>query len=209
MIWALVPAKLGAGAKGRLAEALPAASRAALARDMLARVLGALRESRRLAGIAVVSRDEAAAALARSAGAMALPEPAGGGLNRAVGAGIGACVQLGARAVLIAMGDLPLLSGAEVCRLLDALPERGVALAPSRDGTGTNLLAIRPAEALARTCFGLASRERHRREAARLGLALRELALPGAALDVDTSEDLAHLRAVAPAALARAAGARS
>lgn len=205
MIWGLVPAKLGTDAKGRLAEALPPSTRTALARAMLRRVLTALRDSDRLAGVAVVTRDEAAAALARATGARPLPEPGAGGLNGAVAAGVAACGRLGATSVLVAMGDLPLLTGSDVRRLVDALPERGLALAPSRDGRGTNLLAVRPIDALPRTRFGPESRARHRLEAARLGLDLRELALPGAALDVDTPADLAALLDLAPDALAAAA----
>ncbi len=194
MVWALVPAKLGAEAKRRLTPVLAPAERRYLVRAMLSDVLVALRAARGLGGVAVVSRDAAALSLAASLGAMALREQAARTLNEAVAEGIGACVTRGAQGVLIAMGDLPFLRPEEIERLLEALPERGAVAAPSLDGTGTNLLAVRPAGALP-TRFGPDSLALHRAEAARAGLPLAICPLRSAALDVDTPEDLARATA--------------
>jgi 2-phospho-L-lactate guanylyltransferase len=208
--WAVVPAKLGDEAKVRLGSALPASERARLAHAMLSDVLRALGEARRIAGIALVSRDEVARHMAAERRALLVDEPETGGLNGAVAAGVDACVRAGADSVLIAMGDLPLLEAREVDRLLDHLPAHGVVAAPSFDGTGTNLLALRPPHAL-RTAFGPASLALHRRAAAAQGLPFYEVALPGAALDIDTPGDLARLLAAdgterASLAMLRAAG---
>jgi 2-phospho-L-lactate guanylyltransferase len=194
MIWAVVPAKLGSEAKARLGSALPASGRTRLAHAMLADVLGALAASARIHGIALVSRDEDARRLAGERRVAIVDEPGSGGLNAAVAAGIEVCVAAGATCVLVAMGDLPLLAAPEVERLLDHLPERGAAAAPSLDGTGTNLLALRPPHALP-TSFGPDSLELHRRAAASRGLDFNEVRLAGAALDIDTPADLARLLA--------------
>jgi 2-phospho-L-lactate guanylyltransferase len=204
VIWAVVPAKLGNEAKVRLGTILPASDRTRLAQAMLTDVLRALVETDRFAGIAVVSRDDLARRLAAEQGALVVDEPRAGDLNAAVAAGIEACVTRGATEVLVAMADLPLLAAPEVARLLDHLPADGAAAAISFDGTGTNLLAIRPPRALP-TSFGPDSLVRHREAAAQRGLAFRAIPLPGAALDIDTPRDLERLVAadrIAPASLA-------
>lgn len=191
MLWALVPAKLGPAVKSRLGAVLTPEQRRALAQAMLSDVLAALTQVRALAGVAVVTRDDAVATLAADAGAVAIRETHAGGLNDGVAEGIDACRARGATGVVVAMGDLPNLTGADVERTIAALPERGVVLVPSRDGTGTNVLAARPANLVRPTFFGVASLARHRAATASLETVL--LPLAGAALDVDTVDDLEEL----------------
>ena len=126
MVWAIVPARLGPNAKGRLAAVLGERDRSRLARAMLVDVLTALAEAPSLDGIAVVSRDAAVLRIARTAGAIAIREAAAGSLNAAVAEGIAAvATQHRAQAVLIAMGDLPLLAADDVEGALRSLPPRG------------------------------------------------------------------------------------
>ena len=192
MVWALVPAKLSATAKNRLAAALAPEQRGQLARAMLSDVIAALQSARGLAGVAVISRDAEVLDLARTLDAAALPEIHAISLDTAVGEGIEACMRRGARACVIVMGDLPLLAPREVEIAIGALPDRGLVAARSLDGTGTNILAARPPDAIS-TCFGAGSLRRHRAAAIAAGLPLVELDLPGAALDVDTPDDLERL----------------
>ena len=63
-IWAVIPVKDTAAAKQRLGDAVPAHLRPAFALAMLEDVLAAVAGARGLAGIAVVTVDQAAAALA-------------------------------------------------------------------------------------------------------------------------------------------------
>lgn len=191
MLWALVPAKLGPAVKSRLGAALTQEQRRALAQAMLRDVLAALTTAPALAGVAVVTRDESVEALARNAGATAVRETHAGGLNDGVAEGIAACRARGASGVVIVMGDLPNLTAADVERTVAALPERGTVLVPSRDGTGTNVLAARPADLVLPTFFGEGSLARHR--AATVGMETVLLPLLGAALDVDTVDDLEQL----------------
>ena len=200
MIWGLIAARLGHNAKRRLADVLPTELRRDFVRAMLADVLRAFTEARGLAGVAVLAGDAEAEAVAREFGAMVIrDDESGSGLNAAVARGTRALRVEGAGGVVIAMGDLPCLDAADVERLIDALPAEGVAAAPSRDGTGTNLLGMRPARALA-TRFGLGSLEAHRQAAHGAGLAWREVMLDSAALDVDTPADLDALLAGAQTA---------
>jgi 2-phospho-L-lactate guanylyltransferase len=191
MLWALVPAKLGPAVKSRLGAALTQEQRRALAQAMLRDVLGALTTVPALAGVAVVTRDESVEALARNAGATAVRETHAGGLNDGVAEGITACRARGASGVVIVMGDLPNLTATDVEHTVAALPERGAVLVPSRDGTGTNVLAARPADLVLPTFFGEGSLARHR--AATVGMETVLLPLLGAALDVDTVDDLEQL----------------
>jgi 2-phospho-L-lactate guanylyltransferase len=194
MIWAVVPAKLGSESKVRLGSALSSEGRSRLAFAMLGDVLRALSDSSHLAGIAVVTCDPAVQRLASERGALVVNEPASGGLNGAVAAGIDHCISAGAEGVVVVMGDLPLLAATEVDLLVDRASVDGAVAARSLDGTGTNLLALRPPNAL-RTFFGPDSLALHRRAAALAGVAWSEVFLPGAALDVDTPADLARLLA--------------
>lgn len=191
MLWALVPAKLGPAVKTRLGVSLTPEQRHALAQAMLADVLAALAAAPSLAGVAVVTRDEPVAALARRHGALAVDERPGGDLNDGVAQGIAACSARGASGVVIVMGDVPNVASAEIERVVEALPERGVVLVPSFDGTGTNVLAMRPLDLLPATAFGPDSLARHRAAAADLDVVL--CPLHGAALDVDTVADLDRL----------------
>jgi 2-phospho-L-lactate guanylyltransferase len=159
---------------------------------MLADVLTALRGVAALAGVAVITRDDSIAALAADHHATALRESHAGGLNEGVAEGIAGCRARGASGVVIVMGDLPLLTSAEIERVIASLPERGIVLVPSFDGTGTNVLAMRPLDLLLPTQFGEASLARHRAAAAKLAIAPVSCPLRGAALDVDTVADLAR-----------------
>ncbi|MBY0276961.1 2-phospho-L-lactate guanylyltransferase [Candidatus Binatia bacterium] len=191
MLWALVPAKLGPAVKTRLGAVLSPDQRLALARAMLCDVFTVLTSSPSLAGIAVVTRDDAVATLAEEIGVTTLRETHAGGLNEGVAQGIAALRARGASGVLVVMGDLPNLTAADVAQTIAALPERGVVLVPSRDGTGTNMLAARPADVLPATSFGPGSLALHR--AATVSLPTVLLPLRGAALDVDTVDDLEML----------------
>jgi 2-phospho-L-lactate guanylyltransferase len=203
MVWALVPAKLGGVAKNRLAGALSPTHRADLARAMLSDVLAALGRSRAVHAIATISRDDDVDAIAQRLGIVSFREREARGLNCAVAEGVTACAERGADTVLVVMADLPLLTPSDVDQLLARVPPRGIAAAPSRDGTGTNLLALRPPDAIA-TSFGPGSLALHRAAAAKRRVAMVTCPLNGAALDVDTIDDLiTFARSDGPATAAR------
>jgi 2-phospho-L-lactate guanylyltransferase len=187
---ALVPVKSLAAGKSRLAAALGRAGAEALALAMLEDVLAALRAVPRLAVVAVVTPDAAVAEVARRAGARALvgEDP---GLNPALERAARALAPAARDGLLVVLGDVAGVRAGEIARVLEALeagpPPRAV-LAPSRDG-GSAALARRPADAFP-SWFGPRSAAAHRAAAARAGVPLVELALPGFALDLDDEADL-------------------
>lgn len=178
----LVPVKSFRSAKLRLAPVLNAPERAELARGLATGVLAA-------AGALpchVVCDDDEVAEWARSHGARVIWTP-GLGLSGAVQAGVAMLAGEGMGLVVVAHGDLPHAGG------LDTLgePDR-VTLVPDLRADGTNV-AVVPAGAGYRFAYGPGSFERHRAEAARLGLACDVVRDARLTADVDVPEDLAHL----------------
>jgi 2-phospho-L-lactate guanylyltransferase len=194
---AVVPVKALAAAKSRLAPALSEALRRRLVLAMLADVLTALAGLASVAETLVVTPDPDVAAAARAAAAIPLAEPADGGLDAAVVAGLAEARRRGARRLLILPGDIPLLATSELEALLAATAgPTGAALAASLDGTGTNGVALR-AERTFEPAYGEGSLARHRTRLAHEGTLPPVLALPGAARDIDEVADLALLRPLA------------
>jgi 2-phospho-L-lactate/phosphoenolpyruvate guanylyltransferase len=198
-IAAVIPVKPLALALGRLAGVLPAPARRALQAAMLEDVLAACRRTPGLGPVLVVTADPAAAALARAGGARVVADHAPPrGMNAAVVRGLAAAEAAGAGAALVLTADLPLAAAEDLAALLVAAPAgAGVTIAPSRDGTGTNAMLVRPLWAL-RPRLGPGSLARHTAAAAAAGLALVRVERPRLALDLDTPADLAAVVAAVP-----------
>lgn len=192
---ALIPMKDLHGAKGRLADALGADQRAALAAAMFRDVVQACRASGLFDVIAVVSRDSEVFWQARELGAVAIAEPATlNGLNDSLRFGQRYLARrVGVDELLILPADIPLVTPEALRAVCDALggASRAVAIAPARDG-GTNALAIRPAEAIGMR-FGVDSARAHAAAARSAGIEPAEVLVPALAFDVDAPEHLAEL----------------
>ena len=175
----LVPVKDFRRAKLRLAPALSPERRQELARSMATQVVLSA------AGlpVAVVCDDEAVAEWARSLSATVLWEP-GRGLNGAVQQGVARLKAMGATAVVVAAGDLPL---ARDLRSLTTFP--GVTLIPDRRHDGTNVIVV-PATVDFTFAYGPASFRRHLDEARRTGSSVRVIHSSPLGWDVDLPEDL-------------------
>lgn len=213
-IAAVVPVKALTQAKTRLEGVLAPEARAALALWLLERVVGAIQTSGVVARVAVVSPDDQALARAAALGAVALRQEPGKlshGLNRGLALGREWARAQGAVALLVALGDLPLLDAAEV-RALVALADPSAAgqvvLAPDRGEAGTNLMLLRPPDGLP-FLFGRASFTRHAALARERGLTFAVYHSPGTGFDLDWPADLDELRAagIAPAELLALPGA--
>jgi coenzyme F420-0:L-glutamate ligase/coenzyme F420-1:gamma-L-glutamate ligase len=206
---AVVPAKEFGSAKQRLARALPAEARSALARAMLEDVLAALRDGG-LDRIVVVTPDADVQALAEAHGAAVLVERESRGHTAAVERGRDACRELGATVMLTVPGDLPCLTAGEVRAVLAACGRPPTAVfVPSHSGLGTNAACLAPPDVLTLR-FGEPSFADHLAAARARGFEPVVLSLPGAGLDIDTPEDLEALLALGAqtraAALLRSVG---
>ena len=178
----LVPVKALAEAKGRLAPEVGPLQRRLLAIAMFEDVIAAIQSVPALEAPVVVSPDREVWRRADALGCRVVEEPPGAGdLNGALAAAAGGVAD--GSPLLVVAADLPLASAAGLERVL-AAAGAPVAVVPSHDGGGTNVLAWRDPASFAPS-FGPDSAERH-------------LAVPGAvrvdepglALDVDTVEDL-------------------
>ena len=194
--WGVLPLKNPEDAKTRLAAALTREERQELFRAMAEDVLTALAGARGLEGSVVVTRDPWAQALAASHGAAVLEESANRGQSPAVADAVRALAEAGAGTALALPGDVPLVSPAEIDRVLAVHgPAPAVTMTPAADGRGTNCVACSPPDIIP-FHFGHDSFEPHKAEAGALGIEPRIVAgLPGIALDVDKPEDLRMLLA--------------
>lgn len=177
---ALVPVKSFRTAKLRLAGVLDPPAREALARDLAARVLAAAAPL----PVTVVCDDEDVRSWATDHGARVAWTP-GLGLSGAVMAGVELLADEGATLVVVAHADLPLAYGLAHLGEPDA-----ITLVPDLRRDGTNV-AVVPAGAGFRFAYGPGSFERHRAEAARLGLPCRIVHDRRLAVDIDLPGDLA------------------
>jgi 2-phospho-L-lactate/phosphoenolpyruvate guanylyltransferase len=195
VIVAAVPVKDLVNAKQRLVPALSSRERGALARAMLADVLGAL-ERARLDQIWIVTRDPEVRTLAARRGCRVLEEPENAGHTAAVARAQQTACVVGARIFVTVPGDVPCVSPEEIDALVSAVSPGpgGIAFAPSRSRLGTNGVALAPPDALTLT-FGEPSFERHLAAARARGVVPRVLSLDGLGLDIDGPADLQALLA--------------
>src|ERR1051326_2066567 len=161
-VWAVVVARVGHGAKSRLAGMLEPDQRHRLAAAMLSDVLGVCTSpAAPFDGVVAVVDEGCAATMAESRGALTIRDD-GADMNLAAIAGVGAAERHGATTVLVLPGDIPLLSIADLNALLATAGDarRAVVVGASRDGSGTNALLLRPPDVIA-PAFGPPSVERH------------------------------------------------
>lgn len=173
-----------ASAKARLAPALSAPQRSALAEQMAAGVLAAAEQIEgRLATVVVGDTAEVARwATARGARGLVQPEP---GLDAAARAGWAAAT--GGAWTMIAHADLA-DPGALPEVIAHWAPGRAV-LVPDRHRDGTNVMVL-PAEVTPPFAYGPGSYARHRSACAAMGLEVHSLTDTGLSHDVDSPADL-------------------
>jgi 2-phospho-L-lactate guanylyltransferase len=172
---AVIPLKGRSEPKTRLASRLDGEQRRALSRTMFRHVADVLGRCPDVDNILILSdtRPE------DWEGRVALDE--GRGLNEELRL---LAASLGSVPLLVIHGDLPLLSDEDIALLLTEA-EHGCAIAPDREGSGTNAIALLHPDAPT-FAFGKGSFARHL--AAMDGA--RVVMRPGLGLDIDTPVDL-------------------
>jgi 2-phospho-L-lactate guanylyltransferase len=192
---AVLPVKSFARAKQRLGEAVGASEREELAAAMVSDVLSALGAVEALDDIVVVTAEPLATRAAERAGAVVVDDPEEAGQSAAAERGIDAALVRGAGRVLLVPGDCPALDPRDISRLLSR-PEQPpyAVIVPDRHGSGTNALLLAPPGVVGPS-FGAGSFARHAARARAAGATVKVCELPSLALDVDTPDDLAALRA--------------
>jgi 2-phospho-L-lactate guanylyltransferase len=192
-VWAVVPVKAFARGKSRLGGVLTDPLRSAFARGLFEHVTGELARARDIAGVLVVSDDDEVAELARARGYRLQRDTPGATLAQVIDDGMSAVRELGASAALVCMADLPTLAASEVEKVVAALHEHAVIVAPDSHSAGTNLLCLAPPLAFP-SCFGRAdSFAQHLARAREHGFVPHTLRLPGLCFDVDGPDDLARI----------------
>jgi len=198
----VIPVKAPAGAKTRLAAAVPPAEREALARAFALDTIVAALAARTVARVIVVGDDPSLAG-----GAEFLAEPTDGprGLTRAIAYGIAHARsgddEAGLRPVAVLLGDLPALAPESLDAALEAASRHPLAFVRDADGTGTTLATASAGTEL-RPHFGADSAARH----AAAGFVELE-ASARLRRDVDTIDALAEALALGVGQLTRAAAA--
>jgi len=195
-VFALVPVKDPAQGKSRLAELLDASERLALNRQLARRTFECCSAVFGPERTVVVTTADTIVAEASAWGLMVVREGSGGGLNAVLALAARHAMGQGAEALVVVPVDLVLVTPEALRSVVaDLMKAPGCVLVPDRHGTGTNLLAVRPARADL-FCFGERSMDEHRRAAAKAGVEARVRADPILALDLDTPEDYRLWRGV-------------
>ena len=199
-IWAVVPIKDFTHAKQRLSGLLAPAQRQELARTMATAVLAALADVPELAGIAVVTVDADAAALARRFGARVMTEGAEDGHTGAVDGARRVLTAEGQAGILTMPGDIPLVTPEEVRAVLAATqPAPAFTIVPAHDELGSNAVLCAPPLSV-RLRFGEDSYFPHLDAARAAGITPSIVPLPGIGMDIDHPADLLRFLGMAQSA---------
>jgi 2-phospho-L-lactate guanylyltransferase len=189
-LWAIVPVKPFRWGKSRLAGVLTQEERNDLNSQLLIHTVETLKKVPEIEQVLVVSRDQAALALARAHGARTVQENGAPELNTALTRATIVASNYSTRGVLIVPCDLPMITSEDVHAMLDKVGEPPVVVvAPDHRREGTNALLVCPV-GLIDYDFGPGSFERHCALARQAGARLEICELPSIALDMDIPEDL-------------------
>ena len=190
-VWAIVPVKSLQAAKSRLSEVLTPAARQNLTERVLKHVLGQLKQVPAIDHIVVVTPDPQVQAWVDAAGCICLKELGSDGLNAAVAQSLQHVQAQGARTALVIPADLPMLTAADVSRMIAAHQDDDATLTicPDRHERGTNALLLTP-PMLIMPVFGENSLELHVQAGQQVHARVQEFHAPTVMLDVDTAHDL-------------------
>ena len=194
LTYAILPVKRFASAKARLGDDLSAGTRRALAESMVTDVLMALRRTKAIDEVLIVTSEPTAEAIGHGYGASVIADDVEEGQSAAAMIGIEHALERGAGRVLLVPGDCPAVDPAQLGELLAGpVLGRSVTIVPDRHGSGTNALVLMPPDVI-EPAFGEDSRARHEQAAAAAGVPCQVESVQTLLIDVDTGDDLAALR---------------
>ncbi|HZP22234.1 MAG TPA: 2-phospho-L-lactate guanylyltransferase [Terriglobales bacterium] len=185
----LIPFKSLATAKQRLADVLDARQRSQLAEAMLRDVMHAAAGVTDRIDVALVTGDPRAQALAREHGFLIIPDDSNESETAAIEMATAWCERRGYDTTIVVPADIPLITAAELRRVLDEAPAEGALIVPAYDRRGSNCILRRPASIIPLR-FGNDSFLPHCEAMRRTGKPLIILELPGIGLDVDNPHEL-------------------
>jgi len=187
----LVPVKILANAKQRLALALEQPARTELAHAMLRDVLEALSDYGE-DEVSLVTTDPFAEELANQYGFGIIRDESNLSETSAIEMATRVCESRGVESTLVIPADIPLIDAQEIRAIYESAPQNGSVLVPAHDKRGSNAVLRRPAS-LFPLRFGNDSFMPHLAAAIATDKSCVVLSLAGIALDIDTPEDLQQL----------------
>ena len=196
-IVAVVPMKPLSQSKTRLSGVLSQQERADLSLAMFSRVVAAAYKA--LGSVWVVGGDEVVRRTAEDLGARWLEDP-GNDLNDSLSFALERACTDGKSAIYLP-ADLPFVTSADIAKIAQASGDgETLTLSPAQQDGGTNAMLI-PKCLSFPPLLGKDSFERHKRQAASLGIPYTVCLSDGLALDLDTPDDLAICEKLEPSFL--------
>ena len=185
----LIPVKGLATAKQRLARALDQAHRTLLAEAMLRDVLTAAAGVSGRLDIFLVTGDERALTMAAEFRFGVIEDTRNENETAAIEMATAWCEVHGYDTTVVIPADVPLVTGDELHRVLDAAPAEGAVFVPAYDRRGSNCILRRPASIIPLR-FGNDSFVPHCEAMRKTGKPLVILEFPGVGLDIDNPHEL-------------------
>src|SRR5271165_3805087 len=188
----LIPVKSLATAKQRLADAFDQAHRTLLAEAMLRDVLTAASGIRSRLDVFLVTGDEHAQTMAAEFHFSFIEDSRNESETAAIEMATVWCERQGYDTTVVVPADVPLVTSAELHRVLDAAPEEGAVFVPAYDRRGSNCILRRPASIIPLR-FGNDSFLPHCEAMKKTGKELVILEMAGIGLDIDNPHELEML----------------
>jgi 2-phospho-L-lactate guanylyltransferase len=185
----LIPVKDLGNAKQRLGDAYDQAHRTLLAEAMLRDVLTAAAGVASRLDVFLVTGDPRAHALAAEFHFGVIADTRNESETAAIEMATTWCEEHDYDTTVVVPGDIPLITSAELHKVLDAAPEEGAVFVPAYDRRGSNCILRRPASIIPLR-FGNDSFVPHCEAMNATGKALVILEMPGIGLDIDHPHEL-------------------
>jgi 2-phospho-L-lactate/phosphoenolpyruvate guanylyltransferase len=185
----LIPVKNLTNAKQRLSEALDQVQRSQLAEAMLRDVMSAAAGVAERLDIYLVTGDERVRDMATEFRFGVIEDSCNESETAAIAMATAWCAQQEYDTTVVVPGDTPLITSAELHRVLDAAPAEGAVFVPAYDRRGSNCILRRPASIIPLR-FGNESFLPHCEAMKKTGKPLIILEMPGIALDIDNPHEL-------------------